>query len=119
MLLRKASGKLPQSEGLAGKSAKGGAVGSANKGGGQPLACNVRHDHQMRSVRLRPHSEVVSTDLVAGSRTDRHGVAGDRGRGLGQEALLDSGGGMEIRGQASVVRVAFVVDGVLDGNRRL
>src|SRR5438093_3500378 len=73
----------------------------------------------MRSVRLRHHIEVVSTYLVAGSRTCRHGVAGDRGHRLGQEALLDCAGGIEILGEASVIQVAFVVDGVLDGNRRL
>jgi hypothetical protein len=73
----------------------------------------------MGSVRLGYHVEVVSPDLVAGSRAYRYGVAGDRGQGLRQEALLDSAGGIEILGEAGVVQMALVVDGVLDGNRGL
>jgi hypothetical protein len=70
----------------------------------------------MRSVGLGDHVEVVSTNLVAGSGTRRNGVAGDGGHGLRQEALLNGAGGVEILGQTSVVKMALVVDGVLDCN---
>jgi hypothetical protein len=73
----------------------------------------------MRSVGLRHHIEIVSADLVAGSRACRNGVAGDRGHGLRQKALLDSAGSIEILGETGVVQVALVVDSVLDGNRGL
>jgi hypothetical protein len=69
----------------------------------------------MRSVGFGYHIEVVSADLVAGSGTCRYGVAGDRGHGLREEALLDSAGGIEILGQTGVIQMALVVDGVLDG----
>jgi hypothetical protein len=68
----------------------------------------------MRSVGLGHDIEVVSTDLIAGSRTYRYGVAGDRGQGLGQEALLDGAGGIEILGQTGVIEMAFMIDGVLN-----
>ncbi len=68
----------------------------------------------MRSVGLGDHVEVIATDLVAGSGPCRHVVAGDRGHGLGQQALLDSAGGIEILGETGVIQVALVVDGVLD-----
>jgi hypothetical protein len=60
--------------------------------------------------------EVVSADLVTGSGAGRHGVAGDGGHGLGEEALLDGAGGIKILGEARVIQMPLVVDGVLDGD---
>jgi hypothetical protein len=73
----------------------------------------------MRSVGFGYYIEVVSTDLVAGSGTCRHGVAGDGRHGLGEEALLDGAGGIKILGETGVIQVALVIDGVLEGNRGL
>jgi hypothetical protein len=116
MLLRQAPGKLPEGKGLAGEGAKGGAEGSADESGGEPFAGNVGDDHQMRSVGFGYYIEVVSTDLVAGSGTCRYGVAWDGRHGLWEEALLDGAGGIEILGEAGVIQVALVIDGVLERN---
>jgi len=119
MLLGQAAGELPEGQGLAGEGAKGGAERGADERGRKPFACNIGNDHQMRSVGLGDHVEVVSTNLVAGSGTRRYGVAGDRGHGLWQEALLDGAGGVEVLGKTGVIEMALVVDGVLDRNRGL
>src|SRR5580692_1675987 len=111
MLLGQASGKLRQGKGLTGKGAKGGAEGGADKRRGEPFAGNVGDDHQMGSVGFSHYVEVVSADLIAGSGACRYGVAGDRWHGLGQQALLDSAGGVEILGETGVIQVPLVVDG--------
>ena len=116
VLLGQAPGELAQGKGLAGEGAKGGAEGGADESGREPLSGDVGDDHEVGAVGLGYDVEVVSADLVAGSGTRRYGVAGDGRHGLGQEALLDGAGGVEILGEAGVVQVALVVDGVFDGN---
>jgi hypothetical protein len=116
MLLRQAAGEFPEGEGLAGQSSKGRAEGGADKSGGESLTGNVSNYHQNRSIGFGDHIEVISADLVAGSGTRRDGVTGDGWHGLRQKALLDGAGGVEILGQAGVVEVALMVDGILDGD---
>src|SRR5438445_6089896 len=113
MLLGEAPGELPQGKRLAGEGAKGGAEGSADKCGGEPFSCNVGDHHEMRAIGFGYDVEVVSTDLVAGAGTGRHGVAGDNRHSLGEQALLDGAGGIEVLGETGVIHVALVVDGVL------
>jgi hypothetical protein len=114
MLLGQAPGQLAQGKGLAGKGAKGGAEGGADKRRGEPFAGNVGYDHEMGSVRFSHYVEVVSADLIASSGSCRYGVTGDRWHGLGQQALLDSAGGIEVLSETGVIEVPLVVDGILD-----